>query len=151
MADNWPLQSFLELGALPGAVPCARLHTRHVLREWGLTALRDDAELLVSELLTNAVHASRSMEWTFPVRLRLLSDRAQVLIVVWDANPQPPVPTDAGEDDETGRGLILVEAISERWDWSATPDTGGKMVWCIVRGLAERGAVRFRLPDGNAA
>jgi anti-sigma regulatory factor (Ser/Thr protein kinase) len=145
MADNWPLQSFLELGALPGAVPCARLHTRHVLREWGLTALRDDAELLVSELLTNAVHASRSMEWTFPVRLRLLSDRAQVLIVVWDANPQPPVPTDAGEDDETGRGLILVEAISERWDWSATPDTGGKMVWCIVRGLAERGAVRFRL------
>src|ERR1039457_1820574 len=108
--------------ALPGAVPCARLHTRHVLWEWGLTALRDDTELLVSELVTNAVHASRSMEWTFPVRMRLLSDRAQVAIVVWDANPQPPVRTEAGEDDETGRGLILVDAISERWDWNATPD-----------------------------
>src|SRR5450759_5452176 len=112
ITSGWPLQSFLELGALPGAVPCARLHTRHVLWEWGLTALRDDTELLVSELVTNAVHASQSMEWTFPVRMRLLSDRAQVAIVVWDANPQPPVRTEAGEDDETGRGLILVDAIS---------------------------------------
>src|ERR1022692_4317816 len=136
MAEDWPLQSFLELGALPGAVPCARLHTRHVLWEWGLTALRDDTELLVSELVTNAVHASQSMEWIFPVRMRLLSDRAQVAIVVWDTNPQPPVRTEAGEDDETGRGLILVDAISERWDWNATPDTGGKVVWCVVTALS---------------
>ncbi len=147
MADGWPLQSYLELGALPGAVPCARLHARHVLREWGLTALRDDAELLVSELVTNAVHASRSMEWSFPVRLRLLSDRTQVLIVVWDANPEPPVRTEAADDDENGRGLMLVETISERWDWSATPDAGGKMVWCIVRELPRRGAEGFRLLD----
>lgn len=48
--DQWPLQSFLELGALPGAVPCARLHARHVLREWGLADLADSTELLVSEL-----------------------------------------------------------------------------------------------------
>jgi hypothetical protein len=34
MADQWPLQSFLELGSLPGAVPCARLHVRHLLWEW---------------------------------------------------------------------------------------------------------------------
>jgi hypothetical protein len=54
------------------------------------------------------------------------------MIVVWDANPRPPVRTDAGEDDETGRGLILVDAISQRWDWNDTPDTGGKAVWCIV-------------------
>jgi anti-sigma regulatory factor (Ser/Thr protein kinase) len=132
MAEDWPLQSFLELGALPGAVPCARLHTRHVLWEWGLTALQDDTELLVSELVTNAVHASQSLEGMFPVRMRLLSDRAQVAIVVWDANPRPPVRTTAGEDDETGRGLILVDAISERWDWNATPDTGGKVVWCVL-------------------
>jgi anti-sigma regulatory factor (Ser/Thr protein kinase) len=136
MADEWPLQSFLELGALAGAVPCARLHTRHILWEWGMTALRDDAELLVSELVTNAVQASQSMEWIFPVRLRLLSDREKVMIVVWDANPKPPVRTDAGEDDETGRGLILVDAISQRWDWNDTPDTGGKAVWCIVTVLS---------------
>src|SRR6266536_411255 len=35
MADHWPLQTFLELGALPGAVPCARLHARQLLWEWG--------------------------------------------------------------------------------------------------------------------
>ncbi len=35
MADEWPLQSFLELGALPGAVPSARLHARHLMWEWG--------------------------------------------------------------------------------------------------------------------
>jgi hypothetical protein len=34
MNDDWPLHSYLELGTLPGAVPCARLHTRHVLWEW---------------------------------------------------------------------------------------------------------------------
>jgi anti-sigma regulatory factor (Ser/Thr protein kinase) len=138
MAEEWPLQSYLELGALPGAVPCARLHTRHVLWEWGLAALRDDVELLVSELVTNAVKASQSMDGMFPVRLRLFSDRAQVLITVWDADSRPPVRTDAGQDDETGRGLMLVETISKRWDWNATPDTGGKMVWCIVTELARR-------------
>jgi hypothetical protein len=38
LAARWPLRTFLELGALPGAVPCARLHARNVLGEWGLTA-----------------------------------------------------------------------------------------------------------------
>ena len=59
--DQWPLQSFLELGALPGAVPCARLHARHLLWEWGLAGLADSTELLVSEMITNAVQASREM------------------------------------------------------------------------------------------
>ncbi len=53
-----PLRSYLELGALPTAVPCARLHARHVLREWGLNGLAPDSELLVSELVTNAVKAT---------------------------------------------------------------------------------------------
>ncbi len=35
VTGRWPLRSFLELGALPSAVPCARLHTRHLLWEWG--------------------------------------------------------------------------------------------------------------------
>jgi hypothetical protein len=45
-----PLRSYLELRALPTAVPCARLHARHVLREWGLNGLAPDSELLVSAL-----------------------------------------------------------------------------------------------------
>ncbi len=52
MADEWPLRDFIECGALPGAVPCARLHARLVLAEWGLTGLNERAELAVSELVT---------------------------------------------------------------------------------------------------
>jgi anti-sigma regulatory factor (Ser/Thr protein kinase) len=133
MPGPWPLRTFLELGALPGAVPCARLHARLVAWEWGLAGLGDDAELLVSELLTNAVAASRVMEPIFPVRLWLVSGSAQIAILVWDANPQPPVPTQIDDQAETGRGLLLVEAVSEQWGWYTPQDTTGKVVWAVTR------------------
>jgi hypothetical protein len=62
-ADRWPLRSYREFGAMPSAVPCARAHARQVAREWGseLAELADSAELIVSELVTNAVIASRAM------------------------------------------------------------------------------------------
>jgi len=134
-AAGWPLQSFLELGALPGAVPCARLHTRQVLWEWRLAALSEAAELLVSELVTNAMQVSRAtaQDTPPPVRLWLVSDKTQVVILIWDASPLPPVPVDAGEDAETGRGLLLVEAVSQRWGHFGH-DGGGKVVWAVVSG-----------------
>ncbi len=46
----------------------------------------------------------------------MLSDEASVLILVWDGNPQPPVRIDAGELNEHGRGLLLVEALSDQWN-----------------------------------
>jgi len=49
LSAAWPLRSYLELGALPGAVPCARLHTQALLREWGLQELTEITELLVSD------------------------------------------------------------------------------------------------------
>ena len=55
---GWPLRSGLELAAFPTAVPCARLHARHITLEWGLRALAEPTELLVSELATNAIRAS---------------------------------------------------------------------------------------------
>jgi len=129
----WPLQDFLELGALASAVPCARLHARQVLWEWKLTSLGESAELLVSELITNAVKASRAVAQGSPVRLWLESDLAQVLILVWDASPQPPVRVNANGEAENGRGLILVEAISEQWGWYGRDDCDGKFVWAIAR------------------
>src|ERR1035437_2091178 len=57
-SSAWPLQSRLELAALPSAVPCVRLHARQLLWEWRLAALAETIELLVSELATNAVNAS---------------------------------------------------------------------------------------------
>ena len=110
----WPLRSYLELGAMPTAVPCARLHVRHLLWEWGLNGLAADTELLVSELATNAVKATAEQQQA-AFRLRLSSDSARVLVEVWDANPQP--------------------ALSARWDWYLTEDPEGKVVWCEIEAL----------------
>ncbi len=132
MADEWPLRDFIEFGALPGAVPCARLHARLVLAEWGLTALSEPVELTVSELVTNSVAASYSLEHISPVRIWLLADKARVLILVWDRSPQPPVRINTDGDAESGRGLLLVETISARWGFYATTQMGGKAVWALI-------------------
>jgi len=130
---EWPLRTFLELGALPSAVPCARYHTRQVLWEWHLTAQADNAELVVSELVTNAITASRATNPDSPVRLWLLSDTARILILVQDDNPHPPVRTEPGTQTEGGRGLLLVEAISSRWAWYLPgPGGAGKVTWAIL-------------------
>jgi anti-sigma regulatory factor (Ser/Thr protein kinase) len=128
---SWPRRDFLELGALAGAVPCARLHTRHVLREWGLARLSESAELLVTELVTNAVKVCRAVTQASAVRLWLMSDAAQILILVWDASPEPPVRVDANGEAENGRGLMLVEAISTQWGWYHD-GSGWKIVWALV-------------------
>jgi anti-sigma regulatory factor (Ser/Thr protein kinase) len=130
VALSWPLRSFLELGAYPGAVPCARLHTRAVLWEWGLQ-LGKDAELVVSEIATNAIQASWLTGQAGVVRLWLLSDRQRVLILVWDASPHPPTPAhhDQGQFQESGWGLMLVDSLSDQWSWYPAP--GGKVVWAM--------------------
>ncbi|HUY48283.1 MAG TPA: ATP-binding protein [Streptosporangiaceae bacterium] len=131
MAGHWPVQDFLELGALPGAVPSARLHARSILWEWGLIPLTEAVELAVSELITNSVTAARAIPQVRPVRLWLLSDTRKVLVMAWDANPQPPALIEADDDAESGRGLFLVAAFSERWGTYPTPQTGGKVVWAL--------------------
>jgi anti-sigma regulatory factor (Ser/Thr protein kinase) len=133
MAREWPLRSFLELGAYPGAVPCARLHTRQLLWEWGQTGLGEGIELVVDELVTNAIKASRSVGVQTAIRLWLFSDKEKVLVMVWDPSRKPPEPVrqDSGELRDSGRGLMLVDALSERWEWYFAGDTGGKVVWAL--------------------
>lgn len=63
------------------------------------------------------------------VDLRLSSDRAHVRIEVWDQDPHIPVSKAASPDDESGRGLMLVATLSERWGCDTTPGQNGKMVW----------------------
>jgi anti-sigma regulatory factor (Ser/Thr protein kinase) len=133
LAGEWTMGSYLELGALPSAVPCARLHARLLLQEWGLAGLSPDVELLVSELVTNGLQASRSLRHVAPVRMYLPGDAARVLILVWDASLRPPTRIDPGADTERGRGLLLVEAISSRWGWyPAQEPGGGKVVWALA-------------------
>jgi hypothetical protein len=137
MTDPWPLRSSLELGALPTAAFCACLHVKHVLWEWGLNSLVESAELLVSELVTNAVNATGQPGQTVSVNLAGagagigtgIGTGARVLIEVWDADPQPPGAREPGEAGP-GDGVLLVPALSSRWDWYPTQDRAGKVVWC---------------------
>lgn len=132
--DGGLRRSFLELGALPGAVPCARLHARQVAWEWGLAALCEDVELVVSELVTNAVQAARPLRLGASLRLWLLAGQAEILTMVWDAGTQPPVRMHADREAESGRGLMLVEALTARWDWyPVRAPCGGKAVWALLR------------------
>ena len=139
---DWPFQSYLELGALPSAVPCARLHSRQVLWEWGLRALADPVELIVSELVTNGLQASEGLtgsryagRWTPgvpPLRLWLHADGRRAVIQVWDGNDKLPTPQVANVGAESGRGLLLVEAMSTTWGSYQIGGSSGKVVWAVV-------------------
>lgn len=143
ITDNWPLYSHLELGAWPTAVSCGRLHAKHVLWEWGLSDFSDSVELVVSELLTNAIQASvndaprneasRKPSAMTPVHLRLASDRHRVLIEVWDGDPHPPQRVTPDPEAENGRGLLLVETLSSRWHWYFPEGRDGKVVWAELQ------------------
>ena len=131
MTDTRTRTSYLELAAHPVAVPCARLYTRHLLDEWGLGHAADDAELLVSELVTNAIKASLDLQVTAQVALYLAADRDRLIILVWDASPEPPAHRAHDDDAVNGRGLEIIEALSDRWG-SCAPDQGGKVVWAWI-------------------
>jgi anti-sigma regulatory factor (Ser/Thr protein kinase) len=124
----------LDLEALPTAPGRARAWTRQVLWEWQSSVLPDTAELIVSELTTNAMLASRRLGCPF-IRLTLTLDHRELAIAVHDSCPSAPEPGDAGDDDENGRGLLLVEALSSRLGWHAVEDgTPGKVVWAVLAG-----------------
>jgi anti-sigma regulatory factor (Ser/Thr protein kinase) len=123
----------LDLGALPTAPGCARAWTRQILWEWRLASLSDTVEVIVSELATNAVLASRRAGRPF-IRLTLTLDRGEFAILIRDFCPGAPRPGKAGTDDENGRGLFLVQAISSRSGWYPADDGApGKVVWAVAR------------------
>lgn len=141
---KWAVQSILIIAALPTATPCARLHARIVALEWGLGELADTVELVVSELVTNAVQASADHDGRpryseesglACVHLRISTDGHVALIEVWDENALPPAPVQPSLADEGGRGLLLVDALTERWGWSLPPSGRGKIVWALVTSL----------------
>lgn len=129
--------SGLDLAPLDTAVPSARLHARHVVREWGRADLAEDCELIVAELVTNAVAACArlSRELVPPVRLRLTAGPDSVQIEVWDGSDDLPDPGRSRPDDEPGGlGLVLVAALASSWGCYRTGG-GGKCVWAIASGV----------------
>ena len=129
---RWLHTSQLVLGAMPIATPCARLRTRSALTEWDLRDQVDTIELIVSELVTNAIQSSTREDGLACILLRLSSDRVVTLVEVQDESLRPPIPAHANPETEGGRGLTLVEALSDRWGWDLAHDGRGKIVWALV-------------------
>jgi anti-sigma regulatory factor (Ser/Thr protein kinase) len=135
--------SYLELAALPTAPFWARCHTKaalHAWRQWPETI--ETAELLVSELVTNAINASGLLMGQLRysdlmnverISLTLRHLPGRIVVEVSDNNPNPPVVADAGTDAEDGRGLMLVQALSKEWG-HFFPPAGGKRVYCVIGG-----------------
>jgi anti-sigma regulatory factor (Ser/Thr protein kinase) len=127
MARAMPEGGHLALGALPSAVPTSRAWARVVWSGWGLAHLSDDAALVLTELVTNAlIHAEGEA-----VHIFLRSDRRRLVILVGDSSPEMPARVDAlSDDDPSGRGLVLVEALAQHWGAYRVP--AGKIVWAVV-------------------
>jgi anti-sigma regulatory factor (Ser/Thr protein kinase) len=115
----------LELPGTPAAPSVARLFIRNLCNEWGALSVCDVAELLSSELVTNAVIHARS-----PVELQAVYDDRSILrIDVYDrsAGPVNPEPRQPSEGAEGGRGLAIVAKLSCRWGVESLAH--GKRVW----------------------
>jgi hypothetical protein len=143
---DWPLSSDLgPLGALPTAPRLARGFISVALSGWRLDSLIDITELLVSELTTNVVQASTDItgnlvydaDGKLPVLwVRLMSDRVRLVVEVWDTLPEmlgAPTVRHPDWDDESGRGLAILEALAEDWGWESVPGWHGKRVWAILK------------------
>lgn len=142
---DWPLISDLgPLGALPTAPRLARGFAGVVLTGWGLARLADVIELLVSELATNVVRASTGKDGhprydnagKLPLLwVRLLSDHARLMVEVWDNLPEAfgaPEMRHAGPQEESGRGLDIIDRLCQEWGWERVPGWSGKRVWAVV-------------------
>ncbi|MFL4905578.1 ATP-binding protein [Streptomyces sp. MMS24-I2-30] len=123
--------------AEPLAVPRGRAFVSRCLDDFGLAHLCEDAKMIASELLTNALKATGTQNPKPTARMRetlpLIAVRVRVSgpvihIQVWDTSTELPKPEIPQDDAETGRGLpLVVAALSLRWDAYRDP-SGGKIV-----------------------
>ena len=113
----------VELAAEPASVQEARRFVSGLLRAHGLANVADDAELVVSELATNAVtHAGT------PFTVTVHRDALRLLVTVQDGTSERPVLVKAGVTETRGRGLAIVDALSQDWGSDERPGTA-KAVW----------------------
>jgi anti-sigma regulatory factor (Ser/Thr protein kinase) len=127
-----PPRAVLDLGAVLTAPGCARAWTREILWEWGAAELADTAELLASELVTNSLKACAGLDLA-AIRLVLTLDKGELAILVRDNHPGVPLAVQPGADDESGRGLLIVEQLSDRCGWYPLHDPEhAKVTWAVI-------------------
>lgn len=126
----------------PKAVPLARRSLRETLAAWRMEGVADDAEVVLAELLTNAVEHARAGSGPVETRCSPLPRGTGVRLEVCDGDAfRVPVLGKGGEDAARGRGLHLVDALSHRmWGVASREDVPGKVVWAHVGGVVEHTA-----------
>ena len=121
-------QALLTIG--PEAAKAARDFTTSTLREWQLDELVQEAALIASELVTNAIrHGLGGTD--DGVELAWRRQAARVICMVTDRSPLPPVLGSADQDAESGRGLQVVQAVAATWGWMMLSATS-KAVWAAL-------------------
>ncbi|MEU1630152.1 ATP-binding protein [Streptomyces sp. NPDC020096] len=110
------------------SVPAAREFARQALRDWGIRHRADEVLLCVSELATNALLHGVPPGRGFQLFLRLYARDGLLRVEVHDSGDGHPRISDAGAQDETGRGLRLVDALADKW--GVGERVPGKIVWC---------------------
>ncbi|MEU5017592.1 ATP-binding protein [Streptomyces angustmyceticus] len=113
------------LAGTHGEVSPARHKVIDQVRAWGVPLddeTADGIRLVASELITNAVVHGEG-----PITVALFHRPGRLVIEVLDASPVTPQPNCAGADDESGRGLLLVDALAARTGWASSDR--GKRVW----------------------
>ena len=142
-----PAVTSRPLSPVPEEARTARQFVRELLTCWDLGHLSDDAELIIAELVVNAVrHGLRTapqavvagapgtlgVAGASSLRLCLLRRVGEVMLAVTDPSNEAPTPRAPGWTGESGRGLQIVGALSYVWGWS--PIEGrGKAVWAVLR------------------
>ena len=123
-----------RLGADAGSVRAARDFVMDTLRRWGAAERSHDLAIVVSELVTDALRhalpACGDAGPGRPIRLGLLQAGPWVLCAVGDPSRAVPVPQTPGCLAETGRGMQMICALSDRWGYTPPSDTG-KIVWAM--------------------
>ena len=146
-------QPFAALDSAPGM---ARGHVRAVLAGWDLSEFADTAELVASELVSNAVQASAPVQArgeVLVIRVCLITDGSVLAIEVWDQAPGVPVLHRAAGLAESGRGLAIIDSLTGgRWGCQPAPGQHAKCIWAELP-LQERPAGQFLaapcLPGAN--
>jgi anti-sigma regulatory factor (Ser/Thr protein kinase) len=96
----------------------------------------DAAEMVISELVTNAVRYGVSRDAALPgqtpIGLWLFGEAGELMCMVTDPGSEIPVPRESSPFSENGRGLHVVSAYSRRWGWNLLEE-GGKAVWALLR------------------
>jgi hypothetical protein len=130
-----PHRDCLEMSAQETAPRAARRLVATALPQWSLPQFEVTAALIASELVTNALAATRGVQWTAavpPLLLWLCGGPSAVAVLAWDATVTAPAAREAGEDDESGRGLAIVAALSADWGYYFPAEFGGKVTWAVI-------------------